>query len=342
MKQRKDGRWVKKITINGKQVFFYSAEPTEKRAEKDINTQLLSYKEKEERGLSFTEVANMWVDEYRERASEINFYKSVRSSYNRILEFFSSHEEIKKITHKDILVFMDYLVSLGFYKKTIASHKSVLNMIFQYAVIHGYVETNIVRDLSLPSNLQKKAREFPSTEEIRIVDSHYDGFDFLPYFILYSGLRRSEVLALQYEDIDFKKKTITITKHLLHYGNQPIIENRTKTENSKRTVILIDRLAEKLPKNKKGLIFCNEDGTPFSLHQYSDKWAEYQKTYGIKITAHQLRHAYATMLFEAGIDIKDAQELMGHSDINLTRQIYTHIRSERRKETTDKLNNFNF
>lgn len=48
------------------------------------------------------------------------------------------------------------------------------------------------------------------------------------------------------------------------------------------------------------------------------------------------------MLFEAGVDVKDAQELMGHSDINLTRQIYTHIRSERKKETADKLNNFNF
>ena len=48
------------------------------------------------------------------------------------------------------------------------------------------------------------------------------------------------------------------------------------------------------------------------------------------------------MLFEAGVDVKDAQELMGHSDINLTRQIYTHIRNERKQETADKLNNFNF
>lgn len=48
------------------------------------------------------------------------------------------------------------------------------------------------------------------------------------------------------------------------------------------------------------------------------------------------------MLFEAGVDLKDAQDLMGHSDINLTRQIYTHIRDERKLETTNKLNAFNF
>ena len=51
---------------------------------------------------------------------------------------------------------------------------------------------------------------------------------------------------------------------------------------------------------------------------------KYKKETGVSLTAHQLRHAYATMLFEAGIDEKDAQELMGHSDINLTRSIYTH------------------
>lgn len=68
----------------------------------------------------------------------------------------------------------------------------------------------------------------------------------------------------------------------------------------------------------------------------------FQRPYNIKLTAHQLRHAYATMLFEAGIDVKDAQELMGHSDINLTRQIYTHIRNERKEETAKKLNEFNF
>ena len=75
------------------------------------------------------------------------------------------------------------------------------------------------------------------------------------------------------------------------------------------------------------------------LHKRREK---YQKTYGVTFTAHQLRHGFATMCYEAGIDEKDAQELMGHSDISLTRSIYTHIRAERKNETISKLNNFNF
>ena len=105
---------------------------------------------------------------------------------------------------------------------------------------------------------------------------------------------------------------------------------------------MLDRLAEKLQRNRIGLIFCNDDGSPYKSRQYDRLWRNYQKKYGLTITAHQLRHAYATMLFEAGVDLKDAQDLMGHSDINLTRQIYTHIRDERKFETMSKLNAFNF
>lgn len=53
-----------------------------------------------------------------------------------------------------------------------------------------------------------------------------------------------------------------------------------------------------------------------------------------------MRHTYATILFEAGIDVKDAQHLLGHSDISVTRNIYTHIRTNHFKETVEKLNTF--
>ena len=215
-------------------------------------------------------------------------------------------------------------------------------MIFQYAILHGFLTHNPMSDIRLPNNLPRSERQMPLTEEIKIVDSHYTGFDLLPYFLLYTGLRKSEALALSYKDIDFKNKTITVNKHLIHDGNKPIIEDRTKTVTSRRTVILLDRLAEKLPKNRIGLVFCNGDGSPLTKRQYDWRWKEYQKMYNLNITAHQLRHAYATMLFEAGIDLKDAQDLMGHTDINLTRQIYTHIRNERKTETGNKLNAFNF
>ena len=343
MKKRSDGRWVKKFTLpSGKKKFFYSTAKTEREAIKDLNRQLLTYEEEKEAGKKFKEIAENWDREYRERISDINYRKNVKAAYARVLEYFSPFKDIETITLIDINLFLSKLIAQGFYKKTIATHKSVLNMIFQYAILHGFLHSNPMSDIRLPNNLPRSERQMPTTDDIRVIDSHYKGFDLLPYFLLYTGLRKSEALALSYKDIDFKNKTITVNKHLIHDGNKPIIEDRTKTATSRRTVILLDRLAEKLPKNRIGLVFCNEDGSPLTKRQYDWRWKEYQKMYNLNITAHQLRHAYATMLFEAGVDLKDAQDLMGHTDINLTRQIYTHIRNERKTETGNKLNAFNF
>lgn len=71
---------------------------------------------------------------------------------------------------------------------------------------------------------------------------------------------------------------------------------------------------------------------------FTRQWERWQKESGISATAHQLRHTYATILYEAGIDVKDAQALMGHSDIAVTQNIYTHIRENRAKLAADLLN----
>ena len=340
--KRKDGRYCISRTINGDRVYFYSSEPTEKKAARDIEKQMLEYTKKQETSTFFETIAENWDREYRERISDVNYRKNTKTAYERILDYFSQFGAIGNISLIDINLFLNKLIAKGFYKKTIAAHKSILNMIFQYAILHGFLTYNPMSDIRLPNNLPHSKRQMPSTDDIKIIDSHYNGFSLLPYFLLYTGLRKSEALALSYNDIDFKNKLITVSKRLIHDGNKPIIEDRTKTENSRRTVVLLDRLAEKLPHNRIGLVFCNNDGSPLTNRQYNCRWKKYQKTYGVTITAHQLRHAYATMLFEAGIDLKDAQDLMGHSDINLTRQIYTHIRNERKFETMNKLNAFEF
>lgn len=71
-----------------------------------------------------------------------------------------------------------------------------------------------------------------------------------------------------------------------------------------------------------------------------DAWEAYVKATGLTITPHQLRHAYAGVLFEAGLDAKDAQELMGHANISVTRDIYTQISKTHKIKAQEKLNAF--
>lgn len=343
MKRRKDGRWLRVIKINGKSVPFYSRESTEARANRDIERQLIAYREKETVGSTFLEVADAWVCEYRESIPETSYQKAVKSAYERIQRYFDE-KPIKSITPKEIQNFISYLAKKGYSKKTVAMHKSVLNMIFRFGVLNDYVTVNPVSDIRLPPNLPKKKRTLPITEEIRKASQNYKGFALFAFLILNTGCRRSEALALRRENFDFENKRLKITHHVIHEGNRPIYEPVLKTESAAREIILPDRVIEAIPKTFKGFLFSMDDDgkEPLTQRAYDKRWKQYCMDYGVHFTAHQLRHAYATMLHEAGIDLKDAQALMGHSDINLTKQIYTHIRNERMEETAKKINDFSF
>lgn len=343
MKRRSDGRFVKSITINGKRVFFYSSESSEKKAERDIQRQMVEYSEKETNGKTFQEVADEWEEEHY-KTIEFNTKKYYNSALKQIHEYFDGIY-IKEIIPTDISIFIDNICQQGYALKTVKSRLLVLNLIFKYAVVKRYVISNPCTYITVPKNLKKTRRESPEETEIEIVKSSISKtFGLFAYFILYTGLRRGEALALRYSDIDFSNKIITVNKSIYHQNNVPH-EKLPKTSAGIRNVILPDNLIPLLKENKKTetkneLVFGNDKGEWLTNGQFQGLWERYTLETGLDITPHQLRHAYATMLFEAGINEKDAQELMGHTTIQLTRDIYTHISKTRKQYTANQLNSF--
>lgn len=343
MKRRPDGRWAKAVTINGKRVFFYSTAASERQALKDIEKQMIDYSGKEERGKTFSEVVDAWSSVHFEDI-EYNTQKYYNASIKQIKQYFGN-TQIKSIEPADINRFMDYLVSLRYSLKTVKARKLALNLIFSYAVVEKFVPSNPCTAVKIPKHLKKTRREAPTEEELQTVIANINTeFGFFAYFILYTGLRRGEALALRYSDIDFDNKTITVNKSVYHKSNVPYVKT-PKTEAGIRTVILLDNLipllkANKKTKDKNELVFGNSNNELLTNGQFQGLWERYTRTTGLDITPHQLRHGYATILFEAGIDEKDAQELMGHTTIQLTRDIYTHISKTRKKITAERLNNF--
>ena len=342
MKRRKDGRFLKVVTIDGEKAFFYSSESTERKAENDIARQMVEYQKRktEEKNMLFADVADAWDSEYRLQIPEITYRKGIKAQYLRILDYFDGYR-INDITPQDINRFIR---SLNYGYKTVAGHKSTLNMIFEYAILHGYTQYNPVTVVKVPKNLERHKRELPTSEELRIVSEHWEGFDLLPYFLLWTGCRKSEALAIKREDIDFENRIIKIRNHVIHDGNKPIYESVLKSEAARRDVIITDNLYQALPKKFSGFLFSASETRekPLSKGEFDKRWKKYCERYNLHITAHQLRHGFATMLFEANVDIKDTQVLMGHSDINLTRSVYTHIRDVRKEETAKKINSFKF
>ena len=200
----------------------------------------------------------------------------------------------------------------------------------------------------------------PSDEYLELIKTNYDKpFGLLAYFLLYTGCRIGEAIALQHKDIDRENKIIHIYKSVYHENNKPYIK-LPKTEAGKRDIILLDMLSEKLHRGKADeYVFSGKDNEPMSFYEYKNGWKAYCKEIGahetiitkekdkrehkrIKtlLSPHQLRHGYATMLFEADINEKDAQELLGHSSISVTRDIYTHIRKKRKDSIAEVLNKY--
>ena len=249
-------------------------------------------------------------------------------------------DNIEDITHLKIKSYMEYLVEENYSKKTIKNYRIVLSMIFKYAVVNDIIENNIVSDVSIPKGLKSTRRNPPTEKEIEMIKKSVNNdFGLFYYFLLYTGIRRGEALALTYEDIDWDNELIYINKTLFHKHNQPEIK-APKTESGIRYVPLLKPLKEVLDKNKKGIIFSNEDGEYLTGSQVETKIKWYRRETGITCSPHQLRHEYATILHEADIVDKDAQELLGHAQISTTKDIYMHITPRRLKRTAEKLNEY--
>lgn len=333
LKMRPDGRYQRTVLIGKKRHTFYG------RTEDEIFEKIINYKEKEEKGKTFEEVADEW-EVTAERDLAYTTYARYRSCITRAVERFGD-EYIKQIDVVDINNYIMLFAAQGYAQKTVKAQLSVINLICKYAVLHGYIKTNPCQYVTIPKNLPKHRRELPPDDQITLVKNSINcTFGLFAYFLLYTGLRRGEALALTYGDIDRKNRVIHVTKSLYHMSNKPCIKE-PKTESGKRDVILLDALYKVLPAGKRDdVIFCDDNGDYLTAGHANSLWKIYCRESGVNITPHQLRHAFATILFNAGIPDKDAQELLGHSDIILTRNIYTHISNSRRKISSQQLNDY--
>lgn len=341
MKKRKDGRYCKKIMLpDGTAKYFYSSAKTEKQATRDIERQLLKHTEKEKNGKTFSEVADEWSD-YHFPDLEHNTLKQYRPALTEVTAQFGTFY-IKDITSNQIDLYIKSYAKKGYAQKTVKTRLLILNLIMKYAVINQYISNNPCLYITVPKNLPKTKREGLTAEQIEVVKNSIDKtFGTFAYFLLNTGLRKGEALALRYCDINFNKKSININKTIEWIGNVPNIKNHPKTDAGIREVPLLDCLATLFePKTTDELIFPNSNGNLMHNGNFTRLWDKYRIETGLNITPHQLRHAYATILYDANIDIKTAQYLLGHANIQTTMDIYTHLSKSRQDTAIDILNTF--
>lgn len=363
---RKDGRLMKKVTINGKIKYLYSKDKDDLKKQY-IETMYLNNVNLLTEDIKFKDFSERWLDlnSVGKEYQTIKEYKFLLKNHINPNIGYMKLKSIKIYDIKQIMKNMENIPTTA--KKALQLIKRILND----AVDNDIIIKNVAQNIKAPKVI--KNERFPLTlEEDKILLSSKNKY--APFFILmrYTGMRKEEIVPLTVDDIDFDTNTIYINKAVTFVKNQPVLKS-TKNKKTRYVPILdnikdlLHTLVDNAGKNK--LLFTkekdNEMLTDVAIRRHLDsflnsinkklkedfeKEQENKKKQGIEIdeeetapilkfTCHQLRHSYCTMLYYAGVKIKKAQELMGHSSADMVYNIYTHL-DEKRENAEELINNY--
>ena len=318
--------------------------------------------------LTFKEVAEAWWAVKTETLQD-NTRVSYTPYYNAAVQEFGSRP-INEIIPADVERIILRMKSQSYAAKTVKTQKGVIKMIFDYAITQErpWITFNPASAVTVPRGLKRKKRSSPNDSVMQVVIDNVDTatFGLFPYLLLHTGCRRGEALALTWGDIDTENDQISVTKEYTYPSGMPVLKE-PKTESGVRSIELLPGLKAHLkrPKDAKDstLIFAAPDGRPLQENAFRRRWRHYCKDVGLVVdipevrksktgktyiyhnikptlTPHQLRHGYATLLYESGVDMKTSQSQLGYADIHTTMQIYTDIRESHRKDQLGKLTSY--
>lgn len=273
------------------------------------------------------------------------------------------HYYINKITSRKLqLVLNDW-------HKQYVSYKKIYNyacMVFQYALSYGYIDENpkirvisprgaIVQPKKVTADFYDK-KELEQFLEYAKLYSNNAGHSMWHTFyrvLAFTGLRKSEALALTWQDINFKDKTLTVNKAIKQDKNNTLYLGKPKTKSSNRTIVLDDNTVNYLRiwkveqarlllgfgysvANSEQLLFCKMNNTFLDLSTPRNRMVRICKRYNFKmINIHGFRHGHCSLLFEAGVSIKDVMERLGHSDMKTTITVYSHVTETSRSNSAE-------
>ncbi len=346
---RKDGRYQAKYTDGAGTHVLYDRDP-----EKLFYKLQDAKQTKAPEEPTFKEVAELWERDHREEITP-RTWNNYRPHYEAILAK-HGHKKFSEVSSLDIVNELSAAKAAGYSATVVNSIRCIYRMIYDYAVVNEYAKYNPVSSIRLPKGLKRGKRIAPTDKQMKIICSSLDApFGLFPFFLLCTGLRKSEALALTWSDIVFAKKEILITKSLDYTcGASPKLKP-PKTEAGNRVVPILDVLYEPLMQSKKEsksiYLFPASDssrgrkgGGLMTLRGYEGAWLRYCQSVGLMdgekpaLTAHNLRHGTATLMFELGVDELTAQRILGHSRIEITREIYTDLRAAQNKKSLKRMN----
>ena len=282
----------------------------------------------------------MWESSYRDTVTERTWH-NLKPHYEDIKARHAG-VSLEDVTPADVLAHLNTAKSQGYSRTIVNSIRVIYSGIFNYAAGRGWIMYNPALAVKMPKGLPQGKRRAPTDEEIKTICKSTDApFGFFPFFLLCTGMRKGEALALTVDDIDFDNKEITISKSITHVdGSKPSVKS---PKNGKTRIVPIpDVLMKPLQEFCKGkniLFPAPKKGGYMSKRSYEYLWNEYCEATGLDLGAHNLRHGTATLLFESGVDLYTTQRILGHAKLSTTMEIYGELRDKQYRKSVKKFSN---
>ena len=292
---------------------------------------------------TFGHFAQMWYDLYKKPYLRENSLIAIRYALNQYILPAIGGYRLRDITPMQIQAIMAGLSD----KSNSVQSKVLINLrsIFNTAQENGLVAKSPVSNMLKPGGRKTPEKEALSAQESSLLLERVKNTRAKTFLLtaLHTGMRRGEIVGLQWEDIDFEAKVIHIRHNAVIGRYETTVSEDMKTKAGKRDVPLSEELELWLAARKKTshskYVIAMENHKPLSKSSYRSMWKLIERELpDTHVTAHILRHTYITRLFEAGLDIKEIQYLAGHSTVDMTLRVYTHYdRLSRSAKTAEKV-----
>ena len=236
----------------------------------------------------------------------------------------------------------------GLSNSTVRGIHMMLHNALDRAVKERLILRNPTEDCIIPK-LEKKEMKILHPEDIKAYLTAAERRGVLPMFYLelVSGVRKGELVALLWDDLDMERRTISVSKQALSRPGGEIVVNRPKTENSIRAVSIpqeaVDLLVEEhkkhpdnpymFPSPKTGGMYYPDSVVNLHKKLLQDAGLEH-------IRFHDLRHTFATMALQNGVDVKTVSSMLGHYDAGFTLRTYTHATRQMQEQAAEKMGSF--
>lgn len=258
--------------------------------------------------------------------------------------------KINEITYFDLQNFFDSRMTAG-----LATNKNIrktLNRVFVYSIRQQYLDKNPLQFVVVKGEDRSKKKELISQDDLNKILfelSQKQEFNYKAYIIAiligyYTGLRVSEALALNKQDVLFAENKIIIDKKLIYKGlkkEEYYVSNRLKSRKSKSIIPLPDVLKKYLIKwfniNPYDKVICDEEGYYINPTYLSNQVNKVAMKFHIHFNYHLLRHCYASELASHNVGVKIAQELLRHDNFNTTYSIYSHVSDNQKAQAVNEV-----